>query len=422
MRAVFLPLPFRQGIPATSPVVGTRRLRDELPSLLVLGLIPAISSLGMAMHVPALNTMGQCFGVDQFAAQSIVSLYMLAFSFAIFASAFLSDVVGKKLVLVTALILSACASLVAACSWCFEVLLLARVCQAFAAGFIVVVPYAIIQEMLSGRALAKSISYVSILHSIAGASAPLVGGCFALGDGWRAAFLAMAVYTLAILFFVCRSVKSIYRKRRKSPQMDELFSRARKLVFQKQFLSCMALLSFSSALYYGFLSIAPVLLISNFKLSEFHCGFALFLLCGFWPVGNKMASIWAEKFGLVRTLHMALLVICVGLMPLCLAQSSCNFILITVAMIPYMIGAGIVSPLVVAAATRSDPGLSGLASSLLFAVQVLVGAFTAWFFGFFDLSNCKDIALFGLAMTMLSYMAIGFLTIPNLRRKAATTI
>ena len=184
----------------------------------------------------------------------------------------------------------------------------------------------------------------------------------------------------------------------------------------------MALLSFSSALYYGFLSIAPVLLISNFKLSEFHCGFALFLLCGFWPVGNKMASIWAEKFGLVRTLHMALLVICVGLMPLCLAQSSCNFILITVAMIPYMIGAGIVSPLVVAAATRSDPGLSGLASSLLFAVQVLVGAFTAWFFGFFDLSNCKDIALFGLAMTMLSYMAIGFLTIPNLRRKAAPTI
>ena len=97
-------------------------------------------------------------------------------------------------------------------------------------------------------------------------------------------------------------------------------------------------------------------------------------------------------------------------------------ILITVAMIPYMIGAGIVSPLVVAAATRSDPGLSGLASSLLFAVQVLVGAFTAWFFGFFDLSNCKDIALFGLAMTMLSYMAIGFLTIPNLRRKAAPTI
>ncbi|HMO23431.1 MAG TPA: MFS transporter, partial [Candidatus Melainabacteria bacterium] len=149
-----------------------RRLKEELPSLLVLGLIPAISSLGMSLHVPALNNMARCLAVDTFTAQSALSLYMLAFSVAIFASSFLADLVGKRKILLVSLTVSALASMLAAAASCFEVLLLARVLQAFAAGFIVVVPYAILQEMLSGRALSKTISFVSVLHSVAGATAP----------------------------------------------------------------------------------------------------------------------------------------------------------------------------------------------------------------------------------------------------------
>ena len=418
MRAFFLPLQSLQGRASGSAAanVSGRRLKEELPSLLVLGLIPAISSLGMSLHVPALNNMARCLSVDLFTAQSALSLYMLAFSVAIFASAFLADLVGKRRILLVSLSVSALASMLAAAASCFEVLLLARVLQAFAAGFIVVMPYAILQEMLSGRALSKTISFVSVLHSVAGATAPLLGGMFALGHGWRLAFALMSVYAIAMLICVHKSVRPSYIKRRKSPLPRELFSRARTLVFGKRFIACMALLSFISALYYGFLAVAPVMLITNLKFSEFHCGFALFVLCGFWPLGNRIASSWVDRFGMVRSFQLAALITCLGLIPLVFGPGGNGFVLITVAMIPYMIGAGIISPLVVALATRPDPGLSGMASSLMFSAQVFIGALTAWFFGFFDLSTCRDIGLFGLFMTMVSLVAIAIIFPPILNR------
>lgn len=416
MRAFFVPLLSLQDRVSSQNTVQKKRLRGELPSLLVLGLVPAISSLGMSLHVPTLNDMAQYYGQDQFSVQSVISLYMLAFGLAIFATAFLADLVGKRKILVISLLLSALASIMAATASQFEVLLLARILQAFAAGFIVVMPYAILQEMLSGRALFKAIAFVSVLHSVASASAPLIGGLFAQAEGFRGAFGFMAIYALVMLCCVSRSVKSVYTRRRKAPALNEIRGRALRLVSDRQFLSCMTLLSFSSALYYGFLSVASLLMITQYKLSGFVCGFVLFVLCGFWPLGNRLSAIWVEKYGLIQSLHLALLLIFAGLIPLVLFSSTQNLLLIVASMIPYMVGAGVISPLVVSAATKADPGLSGLSSSLLFAGQVLFGAFTAWFFGFFDLSCARDLALFGLFTTMVSYMAIGFMYRPMPKR------
>lgn len=374
-----------------------------LSSLTVLCMVPAVSSLGISFMIPYTGQMANDFHVPLSDCQNIVSLYMLAFSIAIFLTTFVADIVSKRTILLASLMAFALGSIFASLAWSFEVLTIARVIQALATGFVVVMPYSIFQETQTGPKLTESISTISVFHSIAGSLTPLMGGLMAFMISWRLGFLVTAIYALGLFWAVKRSVhtsqptvKCMYSAKHYLRDVFELLN-------NKLFLGTLLLLSVSSSVYYGFLAIAP-----GFFKDNFTCGLILFALNASWTVGNRQSAKWSEKFGFELSLVFAVLILCIGMLPAIIFQHGGGIFFALLLLLPYALGGGIISPLVVAKATTFKPGLSGSASSLLFSVQVFVGSVAAWFFGFFNLAELDDIASFGLlsAMTFMLVLLV----------------
>ena len=387
--------------------VDLRKLTSKLlPSMVILGLIPAVSPLGMCLHIPFVNQIAKAFDLSLFTAQATVTLYMLAFAVSIFLTALVADLISKRIILLAALFVFSAASLLASIAWSFEVLLVARVLQAIGAGFGVVMPYAIIQENPEKSQIGRGISTVSVFHSIAGSLAPLVGGIFTWFVDFRLAFAFVAIYTAYLFVCVCHSEIGIRLSDHPHLPVSRLLEKAAGLLGQRNFLFSMILISSSSALYYGFLSIAPALFVSNIGSSDFFCGLGVFLIAAFWAFGNRLSYRWVIDFGYIKALFLSIIVMSLGMLPLLFYSGQSDPGLTFILMLPYAIGGGIINPIIISRVTHFDPEVPGMASSLIFASQILVGAFSAWFFGFFDLRGLQDIVFFGLCTTLICLVAL----------------
>ena len=387
----------------------------KVSSIVVLGLVPAVSPFGMCVHIPFLNQISSDLAITTFAVQNTITVYMFVFSLAIFATAFVADIVSKRTLLLVSLLVFSAASFLGAAAPSFEILMIARCLQAMAAGIIVVMPYAIIQEIESGAGLVKSVATISIIHSLMCSVIPLLGGVLTWFFDWRAAFWISGVYAAGMFMVEKNSQLPEVHKKPESVEPSLLLGRVRKLIAQRQFLCSLVILSFGSALYYGFISVAPVIVSEKLQASEFVCGALLFAMCAFWTIGNRVASIFQEKYGCVRALLLALGLIGIGLIPLLFINGGTNLFSVLSLMIPYAIGGGILSPIIVATATSSDPKLAGVASSLLFSTQVMVGSLAAWFCSFFDLSSLKDITVFGMFTALVCLLAFKIMFVENFR-------
>lgn len=377
-----------------------------LPSMVILGLVPAVSPLGMCLHIPFMNQVSQAFNISLFSAQAIVTVYMLFFALAIFATAFVADLVSKRTILLVSLFLFSAASLIGTIAWTYEVLLVARALQALAAGFAVVMPYAILQENGAESDVARSITTVSVFHSIASSLAPLLGGILTWFVDFRIAFAFVSIYALYLLVCVFHSDLGKRTINHQKLLAGQVLKKARMLLSQRNFLCALVIISCSSSLYYGFLSIAPALFFNDFGKSDFYCGFGIFVIAAFWTIGNRLSYRWLNDFGYKKALLLAVIVMSVGMVPLLFYFGPKDPFLIFILMLPYAIGGGIINTVIVSQASSFEPQIPGVASALLFAVQTLVGALSGWFFGFFDLRSLQDICSFGLFSALVCLMSL----------------
>lgn len=115
----------------------------------------------------------------------------------------LSDVVGRKRLLILGAAVALAASALAALAPSALVLVAARVLQGLGGGACVVLARAVVPDLLQGAAAAKAYSLLMALQGIAPAVAPILGGVLAEPLGWRGIFWALAsLHALQLLLAI----------------------------------------------------------------------------------------------------------------------------------------------------------------------------------------------------------------------------
>jgi DHA1 family bicyclomycin/chloramphenicol resistance-like MFS transporter len=189
-----------------TPVPLPRPPKVKLPG--AVGLAAMLAGLAMLgpfsidAYLPAFPNIQETLKATPIEVQQTLSIYMLSFACMVLWHGALADAFGRRNVILGSLVLFAIGTFGCAASHSVHYLWVFRILQGISAGAGVVVGRAIIRDLYADAHAARLLSMVTMMFSIAPALAPVMGGWIVTLFDWRAIFLFLLVYTIA-LFAYC---------------------------------------------------------------------------------------------------------------------------------------------------------------------------------------------------------------------------
>jgi DHA1 family bicyclomycin/chloramphenicol resistance-like MFS transporter len=169
---------------------------------IVLASLAMLGPFSIDAYLPAFPSIEASLRATPIEVQQSLTAYMLSFAGMVLWHGALSDAFGRRNVVLVSLVLFAIGTMGCAAAHTVHYLWFFRVLQGVSAGAGVVVGRAIIRDLYDDAQAARLLSMVTMIFAIAPAMAPVLGGIIVKHLDWRAIFLFLFVYTLA-LFIVC---------------------------------------------------------------------------------------------------------------------------------------------------------------------------------------------------------------------------
>lgn len=173
-----------------------RTVQRSLPWLLAA--VSMIGPFSIDAVFPAFPLIGARFGVDAAALQQLISVYLITYAAMSLFHGAISDAIGRKPVMVGGILVYALASVGAARSTSFAMLLGCRALQGACAGAGLVVGRALIRDSLEGAAAQRLMSRVIMIFGVAPVIAPMVGALLLPLGGWHGIFWVLTGFTAVL--------------------------------------------------------------------------------------------------------------------------------------------------------------------------------------------------------------------------------
>ncbi len=158
-------------------------------ALASLSLAMLLSSLGTSSANVALPTLAQAFSASFQEVQWIVLAYLLAITTLIVSVGRVGDIIGRKLLLITGLVLFIAASVLGGIAPTLWLLIAARAVQGLGAAIMMALTMAMVREAVPQEKTGSAMGLLGSMSAIGTALGPSLGGVLIAGFGWRSIFL-----------------------------------------------------------------------------------------------------------------------------------------------------------------------------------------------------------------------------------------
>jgi DHA1 family bicyclomycin/chloramphenicol resistance-like MFS transporter len=334
-------------------------------------LLMAAGQLGISMYTPSLPPMAAAFDVDSAAMQATLTAYLLAFGGGQLVLGPLTQAHGRKRVLHASLGMLAAGSLICAASDGLTLLIGARVLQGLGAGGASAVARVLLRDRHDGEDLKVAASQVSMGIVIVPLIAPVFGGYMELYFGWRAQFLAVAVFAIALYPMVRRFREGPHEDAKESLRWAQVAGDYGRLLGDREFLGhvgCAAAVYGCTTAYY---ITAPFLLQDGFGLKPHEYGWVPVATVASYVAGTCVNIAVTRRLKRVDPFVAGMSVMLLGgLSMMWVAAVLPGAHGIVAAMCLVMLGQGLVLPSAIARALSTRLAAPGYAAALLGAAQM----------------------------------------------------
>ncbi len=183
------------------PARGPQHLGLLFVGLMLSMLLAALNQTVLSTALPTI--VGELNGVDEML--WVITAYILASTIMMPVYGKLGDLMGRKPLLLGAILVFMAGSVVGALAGTIEVLIAARAIQGLGGGGLIILSQAAIADVVPARERGKYMGVMGGVFAVSSVAGPLLGGWFTEGPGWRWAFwinipLGLLALAGAVLF------------------------------------------------------------------------------------------------------------------------------------------------------------------------------------------------------------------------------
>ncbi len=334
----------------------------------LLAALTALGPLSTDLYIPALPDIGRAFGVAPAQVQLTLSAYLVGFAIGQIAYGPISDWYGRRSGLLIALLCFCIGALICFAASSIEILIGARVLQAFGASGATVLARAVVRDLYIGARAGKELSLMSLVMAIAPVSAPLIGGILHSVFGWRSPFAALVMVGVAVLATVWRKLPETLGERLPERlSIGTLLSGYRQMLQNAMFSLYLLIGAAAYTCLLVWLMTGPFILQARHGLVPLQISVAFTVCACGYLVGNLFATRVVLRLGIVRTIGYGATIMIVGAPIVCLLimLDIASATILVAAMAFTLIGFGLVFPLALAGGLSCFAERAGAASSLL---------------------------------------------------------
>lgn len=264
------------------------------PHVSTLILLAGMSALVMNIFLPSLPRMAAYFDTTYAVMQLSVPLYLLCSAILQLFIGPLSDNLGRRPVMIVALVLFMVATLGCIFAPNATVFLIFRVGQAVMATAMVL-SRAVLRDLYTQDQAASKIGYVTMGMALVPMIAPAVGGTIEQYAGWQLTFWLMFFIALGILLLVIRDMGETARET--SNTILGQFKEYPELLRSPRFWGYAMASGFCSGAFFAYLGGAPFVGATVFGLDPFWLGIYFGAPAVGYFTGNWITGMFATRFG-----------------------------------------------------------------------------------------------------------------------------
>jgi DHA1 family bicyclomycin/chloramphenicol resistance-like MFS transporter len=372
-------------IPETSPVTRTRErlpmLRPDTFALTVLlAMLTGLGSLSMDMYLPSLPEIGRALHTPTAEVQLTISVYLFGFAFGQIVYGPIADRVGRKPVMLAALVLFGVASVGCAATQSIGTLIAVRFVQAFGGAGSIVLGRAVVRDLYTGVRAGHQLSLIGSVMAFAPIIAPAIGGVLQTAFGWRSTFIFLTVFAAVSGSLAARFLPETLRQPTAGPVSLRGMARLyRSVLVHRSFLAHLGILTTTYVGLLVWVSAASVLIQRIYGLSPLTFGATYAVGAAGYMLGTQIASRTVMRLGLDRTMGIGTAALAGGglAMVAVVALGLVHVAWLIGAMTLFFAGLGLAMPQAMAGALTPFPDRAGTASSLMGFTQQTCAAIGA---------------------------------------------
>ncbi len=340
---------------------------------IVLVIVSTVSPLAMNIFVPFIPGLMREFSASSGAVQWTLTVYLAGIAISQLFYGPLSDMYGRRPVMLAGLMVYVLASFLCAMAWSIETLMAGRFLQAVGGAAGMVLGRAIVRDVHDRETSASVLGYITTAWVLVPMFAPAVGGLIDQVSTWRTVFYLIVGFGLAVTVLV---IMSLPETNAGSGRSTRLLGGVGKLVREPGFIGITAVLAFSSAVFFTFIAASPFIMINVLGQSALEYGLWFLMVSVGYMTGNFISGRYSQRIGIEKMVSIGNFVTIAGAGIMLAFGASGNLSPVTLfgPMLICTFGNGLVIPNATAAAISVLPGTIGAAAGISGFMQVAFGA------------------------------------------------
>ncbi len=248
--------------------------------LYIIILIIAIPTLSETIYVPSLPNLAKDLAISANLAEYTLTIYLFGFAVGVLIWGNLSDSYGRKPCLLTGFLIYALSCYICYLANNVNMLLAARLMQAFGASVGSVLGIAIARDAVEPKDRGRIFSTIGIAMAFAPAIGPVIGGFVIKFYHWSAVFLVLIVIAIFIMVLISAKLpetnQNLEAKRSTVLLYKECFN---KMVRDLRLLGFVFLIGALNGITFGYFAEAPFYFISGLNIATSSFGMIAFFMC-----------------------------------------------------------------------------------------------------------------------------------------------
>lgn len=364
--------------------------------IIILCLISSVTRFVLDSYLPSLPAMSEYFAISHLEIQATLTLYLFGFGVSQLIYGPLSDIYGRKKILLLGLGIFIIGNLFCTLAMTKEILFVARLITGMGAGSCGVLNRAIASDCFKGSEFAKAWSMTTTSLVITLCLAPVIGGYIQEAWDWRSNFIISTFYV-----FIVSGIIFKYLPETKQ-HGNELKINLRKvlkdyyvILSNSKFIvgALSYTLAFSGLIAY--FQVSPLLFIANLHLSPSQFGWCSLIIAMMYLLGGLIVNRYSRRLGIQKLLVIgkSLLVLGGTLMFIACQFGYFNIIAILLPASIFVMGTRIVIPNAIANSMDNLHHMKGSSSAVLGFMQMAGSAMISFLIAKFNHSSSLPLAI-----------------------------